>query len=97
MSTATKVILHGLTQDGRKFRPSDWAERLCGAVATYDKNRRITFHPCVALASIEGIKCVVIEASLENDDEMLFSFLIDFATENNLQIEYSSQIKDLEA
>jgi len=92
MSAAAKVILHGLTKEGRKFRPSDWAERLCGAVASYDKNRRITFHPCVALASIDGIKCVVIDASLEQDDEMLFGFLIDFATENNLQIKHSQTV-----
>lgn len=93
MSTAAKVIILGLTQDGRKFRPSDWAERLCGAVASYDKNRRITFHPNVALASREGIKCVVIDASLEQSDDMLFSFLSDFATENNLQIELSEALK----
>ena len=93
MSAPTKVILHGLTQDWRKFRPSDWAERLCGAVASYDKNRRITFHPCVSLASINGIKCVVVEASLEQDDEMLFEFLIEFATENKLKIEYDSALE----
>ena len=93
MSATTKVILHGLTQDGRKFRPSDWAERLCGAVASYDKNRRITFHPCVTLASINGIKCVVVETSLEQDDEMLFEFLIEFATENKLKIEYDSALE----
>ena len=93
MSAPTKVILHGLTQYGRKFRPSDWAERLCGAVASYDKNRRITFHPCVSLASINGIKCVVVEASLEQDDEMLFEFLIEFATENKLKIEYDSALE----
>ena len=81
MSAPSKVILYGLTQDGRKFRHSDWAERLCGAVASYDKNRRITFHPCVSLTSINGIKCVV-ETSLEQDDEMLLEFLIEFATEN---------------
>jgi len=93
MSAPSKVILYGLTQDGRKFRPSDWAERLCGAVASYDKNRRITFHPCVSLASINGIKCVVVEASLEQDDEMLFEFLIEFATENKLKIEYDSALE----
>ncbi|MFW5449989.1 MAG: DUF3579 domain-containing protein [Methylophagaceae bacterium] len=82
----TKVIIQGITQDGATFRPSDWAERLCGAVATYGPGRRIIFHPNVALASIEGIKCVVIDASLEEDDEMLFEFLTDFADENNLQI-----------
>jgi uncharacterized protein DUF3579 len=81
-----KVIIQGLTQAGGKFRPSDWAERLCGAVASYGPGRRIIFHPNVKLASIEGVKCVVIDASLEEDDEMLFEFLTDFADENKLQI-----------
>lgn len=85
MSTG-KVIIQGITQDGGKFRPSDWAERLCGAVASYGPGRRIIFHPNVKLASIEGVKCVVIDASLEEDDEMLFEFLTDFADENKLQI-----------
>ncbi|MDT8372094.1 MAG: DUF3579 domain-containing protein [Gammaproteobacteria bacterium] len=86
MSTSGKVIIQGLTENGGKFRPSDWAERLCGAVATYGPGRRIIFHPNVKLASIKGVKCVVIDASLEEDDEMLFEFLIDFAGENKLQI-----------
>jgi len=86
MATTGKVIIQGLTQSGGKFRPSDWAERLCGSVATYGPGRRIIFHPNVRLASIEGVKCVVIDASLEEDDEMLFEFLIDFADENKLVV-----------
>ena len=85
MATSGKVIIQGITQDGNKFRPSDWAERLCGAVATYGPGRRIIFHPNVKLAAIEGVKCVVIDANLEDDDEMLFEFLTDFADENKLQ------------
>ncbi|PCJ31177.1 MAG: hypothetical protein COA90_07095 [Gammaproteobacteria bacterium] len=86
MTTTGKVIIQGITQEGNKFRPSDWAERLCGAVATYGPGRRIIFHPNVKLASHQGIKCVVIDASLENDDEMLFDFLSGFAEENKLQV-----------
>lgn len=82
----SKIIIQGLTQSGKKFRPSDWAERLCGAVASYDKNRRITFHPCVSLATMDNIKCVVVDASLEEDEDMLYNFLIDFADENNLKV-----------
>ncbi len=86
MATTGKVIIQGITKEGGKFRPSDWAERLCGAVASYGPGRRIIFHPNVKLASMEGVKCVVLDASLEEDDEMLFDFLTDFAEENNLQI-----------
>ena len=87
MSITEKVIIRGLTEDGNKFRPSDWAERLCGAVASYGPGRRIIFHPNVRLASLDGIRCVVIDSVLEDDDEMLFEFLMDFARDNKLQIE----------
>jgi hypothetical protein len=82
----SKIIIQGITQSGKKFRPSDWAERLCGAVASYDRNRRITFHPRVSLAAMDNIKCIVVDASLEQDDDMLYDFLIDFADGNKLKI-----------
>jgi hypothetical protein len=91
MSTSKKVIIRGLTLDGSKFRPSDWAERLCGAVATYGPGRRIIFHPSVKLASLDGVKSVVIDASLEQTDEMLFEFLMDFARDNQLQTDRLDQ------
>ncbi len=86
MTTNGQVIIQGITIDGRKFRPSDWAERLCSAIATYGRGGRATFHPHVALASIDGIKCVVIEKALKEEDEMLYNFLIDFAEDNALQV-----------
>lgn len=87
MSTTAKLIIKGLTEDGGKFRPSDWAERLCGAVASYGPGRRIIFHPKVRMASIDGVKCVVIDSDLEQQDEMLYEFLLDFARDNRLQLE----------
>ena len=92
MPATEKVIIKGMTKDGSKFRPSDWAERLCGAVASYGPGRRIIFHPKVKLASIDGVKSVVIDAELEQQDEMLFEFLLDFGRENNLQIECREQL-----
>lgn len=91
MSITEKVIIRGLTQDGGKFRPSDWAERLCGAVASYGPGRRIIFHPNVKIASIDDVKCVVIDAVLEESDEMLFEFLMEFAEDNNLQTDRLDQ------
>jgi hypothetical protein len=45
----------------------------------------------VKLASIDGVKCVVIDAVLETSDEMLFEFLMDFADDNNLQTDRLDQ------
>mgnify|MGYP005839575271 CR=1 FL=1 len=96
MSTPGKIIIQGITNDGRKFRPSDWAERLCGAVASYGPNRRIMYHPCVSLASYDNTKAVVIDKSLANNDEMLYDFLVNFAKENNLKVQEVEQfpVKD---
>jgi len=81
-----KLIINGVTKAGQKFRPSDWAQRLTTAVATIGAGRRIMFHPKVNMAMIEGINCVIIEADLEAEDPMLFAFLVNFATENNLKL-----------
>lgn len=94
MTATEKVIIKGITKDGGKFRPSDWAERLCGAVASYGPGRRIIFHPRVKLASLEGTKCVVIDAQLEEEDVMLFEFLIEFADDNKLQVERMAKLPE---
>ena len=82
----SKIIIHGVTNDGRKFRPSDWAQRLTSAVATYGPSRRIKFHPKVQMATIEGINCVVVDVNLEDDEPLMFDFLVNFGKENNLKI-----------
>ena len=81
------LIIKGITRDGRKFRPSDWAQRLTTSVATQTRGRRIRFHPKVRMASIEGVNAVVVDVSLKEDDPMLFDFLVNFAKGNELQIE----------
>jgi hypothetical protein len=84
--TPVKILIKGLTQDGKKFRPSDWAERLTSAVATYGRGRRVIFHPKVRMVTIDGISCVVVDSELEQSDPMLFGFLMNFGQANNLQI-----------
>lgn len=85
-TSADKILIKGLTKDGKKFRPSDWAERLTGAVATVGRGRRIVFHPNVRMITMEGVSCVEIDAELESSDPMLFGFLMKFGEGNNLQI-----------
>jgi len=84
-----KVIVKGVTRDGRKFRPSDWAQRLTTAVASYNpgkRSRRARFHPRVRMATIDGVNCVVIDEELKTEDPMLFEFLLNFGEGNNLEI-----------
>lgn len=82
-----KLIIFGQTTDGRKFRPSDWAERLSGSVARYGPGRRIIYHPAVKVIIRDGVKCVSVDSLLEHESPQLFQFLLDFAKDNRLRVE----------
>ena len=34
-----EFVIVGLTKDGKRFRPSDWAERLCGVMSQFGARR----------------------------------------------------------
>lgn len=82
-----RISIRGITTDGRKFRPSNWAERLYYAVATYGPNRTVTFNPLVTLkVEADRINCVVVDIKLQDEEPMLFDFLIGFARDNKLEM-----------
>ena len=80
-----KILIVGQTKDGKKFRPSDWAERLYYTVASYGKNGRVIFNPLVKLHQEDNSKSFVIDTELQNKDPMIYDFLIDFAISNKLE------------
>ena len=81
-----KILIMGQTKEGKKFRPSDWAERLYYTVASYGKNGRIVFNPLVNLNQEDNSKCFVINVTLRDKDPMIYDFLIDFAVSNELEM-----------
>lgn len=81
-----KILIRGVTNEGKKFRPSDWAERLYYSLASYGPNRRLIFNPLVNLKQGEEFKCFVINPKLQDTEPMTFDFLIDFAKSNDLEI-----------
>ena len=87
-----KLFIQGVTKSGKPFRPSDWAERLCGVMATFRPNGdsgdpRFTSSPYVRPIVITKIKCVVIDTRLHDIDPRALDFVINFAKDNNLPIE----------
>lgn len=88
MATGQRYIaIKGVTEEGRRFRPSDWAERLATAVGQMGPDRRIRFHPQVRIATVDDVKCILVDLALEETDPMLFGFLMHFAQDNHLQTE----------
>ncbi|HAN55072.1 MAG TPA: hypothetical protein DCQ77_02185 [Betaproteobacteria bacterium] len=84
--TQNELVIQGLTSSGRTFRPSDWAERLSGVLSTYGEDHRMSYSPHVRPITLDGIKCVVVDKILQQEQPGAYSFLMGFARENDLQI-----------
>lgn len=80
-----KIIINGITDEGVKFRPSDWAERMCGSLSTF-RDRRMIYSPLLRPVCIDGIKCVVVDPELEKSHAPLFKYIFEFAQKNNLKV-----------
>ncbi len=89
--TARFVIL-GQTAGGKAFRPSDWAERLAGVMAAFrprkaGSQQHLTYSPYVLPSTHRGIRCVVVDPALRELEPMAYSFMLKFASDNDLVTE----------
>ena len=80
-----EFLIQGVTLDGKQFRPSDWAERLCGVMAAFGGDHRMQYSPFVHPVTANGVRCVVVDVRLEEIEPMAYRFLMGFAKENELK------------
>lgn len=80
-----RIIIHGVTKKGRAFRPSDWAERLCGVMSTFGGNN-LRYSPYVRPMMLDGVRCVIVEPTLHETEPRAYRFLLDFAHDNELLV-----------
>lgn len=85
LTPGPRIIIEGVTETGEVFRPSDWAERVCGVLSTFKKNR-IDYSPLLRPSVHNGHKCVVIEECLKESNPTLYEHILEFARENHLKI-----------
>jgi hypothetical protein len=89
---ASEFFIQGITRDGRQFRPSDWAERLCGAMSSFrqdgtgGRNAHLKYSPYVRPTMLNGVKSVVVDEALRLIEPLAFHFVMDFARDNDLQV-----------
>ena len=89
---ADEFFILGLTSDGRQFRPSDWAERLCGVMSCFrpegsgGRNAHLQFSPYVRPTMLDGVKAVVVNNDLQKLEPLAYHFVLNFAKDNDLQI-----------
>ena len=80
-----EFVIQGVTADGKPFRPSDWAERLCGVMSAFGGDHRMAYSPFVHPITANGVRCVVVDVRLESIEPMAYRFLLGFAKENELK------------
>ena len=80
------LIIEGVRENGTKFRPSDWPERLSSAFAGFGKDHRLKYAPGVRPCMFEGQKVLVVNLSLQQQDPSTFDQIMKFASDNNLRI-----------
>jgi hypothetical protein len=81
----------GRTPDGKSFRPSDWADRLCGIMSVFGADRKMKFSPYVRPGTHKGDKCVIVDVRLYKLEPLAYKFLANFATDNELTVEYADE------
>lgn len=93
-----KLFIQGITTSGKPFRPSDWAERLCGVMSTFRPpgdtgDPRFTYSPYVSPVVIAKVTCVVIDTRLRDLDPRALDFVMNFAKDNSLPIEEACEFE----
>ena len=80
-----ELVIQGVTLDEKPFRPSDWAERLCGVMSAFGGYHRMQYSPYVHPVTTNGVRCVVVDVRLEDLEPMAYRFLVSFARDNELK------------
>jgi hypothetical protein len=88
-----QVFIQGLTHDGKAFRPSDWSERLAGAMSSFRPGgarggiaAHIGYSPYCVPRVVGGVKCVLVSEALKDIEPMAWDFVMNFARDNGLQL-----------
>lgn len=85
-----EFFIQGITSDGKQFRPSDWAERLCGAMSCFrpegGRNAHLQFSPYVRPTFLDDVRSVIVNHALREIEPLAFHFVMSFAEDNDLQI-----------
>ena len=85
-ASSTPYIIVGRTSDGSRFRPSDWAERLCGVLSAFGAEKKMKYSRYVGPGHYEDDKAVFVDGQLYDLEPMAYRFVLNFAVDNDLRL-----------
>ena len=93
MAEPKQVFIQGVTRAGKTFRPSDWAERLAGAMSCFRPQGSvggpaafIGYSPYCEPRFVDGVKGVIVDEQLREMEPMAWDFVMNFARDNELVV-----------
>ena len=97
--TAQEVFIQGITEDGKTFRPSDWAERLAGVMSQFRPGgarpgSHLGYSPWCIPTMVGSVKCVIVHPDLKAFNPMAWDFVMNFARDNHLQTSEACSLLD---
>ena len=88
-----QFLIVGQTLDGKVFRPSDWSERLAGAMSAFRPAGSalgmaafIGYSPYCVPRAVDGQKCVLVNEALRGIEVLAWDFVMHFARDNQLEV-----------
>ncbi len=88
-----RLFIRGITAQGQTFRPSDWSERLAGAMSSFRPAGSvggiaayIGYSPYCVPQLVDGVKCVLVSEALRDVEPMAWDFVMNFARDNELSV-----------
>jgi hypothetical protein len=79
-------IIVGVTNQGKKFRPSDWADRLSGVLSAFGATKKMRYSSYASPGTYGDEKAVYVDGALRQLDLEAYTFLLNFAQDNDLQV-----------
>jgi len=94
-----RLFIEGRTRDGRTFRPSDWAERLAGALSSFrpeggprTAGAFIGYSPFCVPRVLGDAKGVLVDERLREIEPMAWDFVMNFARDNDLVVDEDPEL-----
>lgn len=81
-----QLIIQGISEDNKRFRPSDWVERISASLAVFGRDNKLRYSNFVQPCIIGDLKCLVVSTALAEANPHAYDFIMGFARANRLKI-----------
>ena len=88
------LVITGVLENGKKFRTSDWIERLSSTLASFQVDHRLRYSSGVQPCVIEGENCLVVARWLETANPAAYDYVMGFALANQLRVQMDRRSGD---